>query len=78
MFELSKNFLIYGDISDKYKRFYSISQWSKTPKIWPKNGQISSVLGHILIKLPRLSSNRSERSFCGGLIKKMLKIEGAI
>ena len=68
MFELSKTFLIY-DISDKYKRFYSISQWSKTPKIWPKNVQISAVLGQILIKSLRLSSNESERSLCGGLIK---------
>ena len=41
-----------------------------------KNGQISAVLGHILIKSPWINSSGSERTFRGGLIKNILKTEG--
>ena len=47
-----------------------MSQGSKTLEIQPKNGRTSTVRGQIHIKPPRMSTLRSEKTFCGGLMKK--------
>ena len=58
-----------------FKRFYSISWWSKTPKIWPKNDQILAVLGQILIKPSQINTFGSEESFLV-VFEKELEMEG--
>ena len=52
----------------------SLLPWSKTPKIWTKNGRISAVFGPILIKPPRLIFYGSIRTCRGNLIKKYWKL----
>ena len=58
-----------------FKRFNSNSQWSKTSKIQPKKGRISTILDQIHIKLLRISSYRLERASLCGLIKKDRKLK---
>ena len=58
-----------------FKRFDSISQWSKTTEIRPKNDRISAVLGQILLKQPRINLYESEGTFHGNLRKYIPKLK---
>ena len=53
--------------------FKAQTQGSKTLKIQPKNGRISTVLGRIYIKPPQTNTFGPEGNFRGGLIKNILK-----